>query len=141
MLKEEHPLSILVSTDGFRLQECPTVDSLMKARSGLVPLREMIPYTQGRAESWKLVEHVNAARARNWPTFKPFEFNGQSIAICGGGPSLGYTLHELRALQKKGAKVMAINRTHDFLLDLPKTHNLPWVKPWAGILLESRRNT
>ena len=137
MLKEEHPLSVLVTTEGFCLQECATIDAMSEPREGLIPLREAIPFTKGRAESWKLVEHVNSARARNWPTFRPFEFSGQSIAICGGGPSLGYTLHDLRELQRSGTKVMAINRTHDFLLDLPKTHKLPWIKPWAGILLEA----
>ena len=61
-------------------------------------------------------------------------------AICGGGPSLGHTLHELRALQKAGAKVATINRTQDYLLNLPKTHGIPWIKPWAGILLEPTPN-
>lgn len=150
MLLENHPLATLTSDNGFRLHDVGNVAftgtlagyvapavNLSPGHPKFVPLREMIPFTKGRAEDWKLVEHVTKAKARNWPTFKPFEFNGQSIAICGGGPSLGYTLHELRALQKKGTKVMAINRTHDFLLDLPKTHGIPWIKPWAGILLES----
>lgn len=143
MLKEDHPLSNLVVCEGFTIQEPVAFNNLfigqdkLYAPGDLVPLREVVPFTKGRADGWLLVEHVESSRKRNWPTFKPFEFNGQSIAICGGGPSLGYTLHELRALQKKGTKVMAINRTHDFLLDLPKTHNVPWIKPWAGIMLEA----
>jgi len=99
--------------------------------SGPRPLRDVIPYTKGRLEPWKLVEHVRSAKARKWPGIKPSEFIGESIAICGGGPSLSSLdqLKELRALQKKGTKVLAINRTHDFLLT-------KGVTPWAGILLD-----
>ena len=144
MLPRGHVLFGLDADAGFKISgeqfSQATVDLLAAAApvaGELKPLRQVIPFTEGRAVGWKLIEHLNAAKARHWPTFKPWEFTGQQIAICGGGPSLGHTLHDLRTLQKGGVKVMAINRTHDFLLDLPKTHGLPWIKPWAGIILEA----
>jgi hypothetical protein len=138
-----HPLGNL--GDGFRIKETfdpittsavvfstvPAFIQIGPAAPQFRPLRDAIPYTKGRLEAWKLVEHVRSAKARNWPGIKPSEFLGQSIAICGGGPSLASLdqLKELRALQKKGTKVLAINRTHDFLLT-------KGVVPWAGILLD-----
>lgn len=107
-----------------------------KSPSGYVTLRDALPWTEGRAVGWKIAEHAASAKARNWPGITPFEYLGKSIAICGGGPSLAYTLPELRALQREGCLVLAINRTHDYLLNLPKTHGVPWIKPWGGIILE-----
>lgn len=137
MLKENHPLSQLSADLAYKVMGEKPPTPPVPDEQGLVRLRDAIPLTEGRLQGWALKQHVQDAKKRNWPTFKPFEFSGQSIAICGGGPSLGYTLYELRNLQMKGTKVMAINRTHDFLLNLPKTHNIPWVKPWAGVILES----
>lgn len=157
MLPKDHALATLLPSDGFNLKgegvAFPTIEAIRLAMNAdgaasaiqspgvygpaiLKPLRKAIPYTEGRLANWKLVEQVTSAKARNWPGIKRFEFNGQSIAICGGGPSLGESIHELRALQKSGTKVMAINRTHDYLLDLPQSHKIPWIKPWAGIILE-----
>lgn len=167
ILGANHPLATLHIEDGFQIKKAPvlppsdmasgenpsekTLSTVELIMAGTVPrppkpecaipgyhdLRTVIPFTEGRALSWKLVEHLTKARARNWPQIKPWEFYGESVAICGGGPSLAYTLPELRELQKQGCKVLAINRTHDFLLNLPKTHGVPWIKPWAGILLEA----
>lgn len=151
MIKESHALSSLKTKDGFRLTgEDPFGDFDIKLDEsllvdvnagisvpGLKPLRDVIPFTNGRATDWKIGEHIRLAKARKWPTHKQFEFHGETICICGGGPSLAYTLDELRYLQKRGAKVMAINRTQDYLMGLPKTHKFPRIKPWAGIVLES----
>lgn len=134
-----HPLANL--GDGFRIKEVPTLEefstiagmnfSVPVMPSGPRPLREVIPYTKGRLETWKLIDHVRKAKARNWPGIKANEFRDGSIAICGGGPSLASLdqLKELRALVKKGTKVLAINRTHDWLLT-------KGIVPWAGILLD-----
>ena len=116
-----------VTFEGLDIKPLTVGADLNKPR----PIRDVIPYTKGRLEVWKLLEHVRSAKARNWPGIKPSEFLGQSVAICGGGPSLSSLdeLKALRALQKKGTKVLAINRTHDFLLT-------KGIVPWAGILLD-----
>lgn len=163
---EGHPLGNLTPESGFKMKESPklisvdtgapldidarppTMDEIFAridssilgpddAPPGFMSLRTAIPNTEGRALGWKLKEHVLSAKARHWPQIQPFEYKGQSVAICGGGPSLSYTLPAIRALQKKGVKIIAINRTHDFLVNLPKTHGQPWIKPWAGIILEA----
>lgn len=131
--------------DGFRLKDviqldpspifCGTVANftpiVAQAPKGPRPLREVIPYTKGRLETWKLLEHVRSAKARNWPGIKPSEFKGGAIAICGGGPSIAKLeqIKELRGLVKRGCKVLAINRTHDWLFT-------KGITPWAGILLD-----
>lgn len=138
ILSGNHPLANL--GDGFRLTDCPTVANFPVSKfsfqepeppKGPRPIREVIPYTKGRLETWKLLEHVRSAKARNWPGLKPHEFKGQAIAICGGGPSLSRLdqIKELRAIQKKGGKVLAINRTHDWLFT-------KGIAPWGGILLD-----
>lgn len=148
-LDPNHPLANL--DPGFRLKEKkPDADpfrhivldvdidkALANVVEGYKPIRDVIPRTEGRAEGWKLREHCLSAKARNWPGVKPFEFDGESIAICGGGPSLAKTLPELRELQRRGTKVLTINRTEDFLCGLPTTHGLPWIKPWGSALLEA----
>lgn len=140
-LPQGHALIGLTLDDGFKIKEpAETCEPLKFAPGEMIPIRTVIPYTEGRAVGWKLQEHVLGAKARKWPGIKAFEFNRQSIAICGGGHSLGETLHELRNLQRQGCKVMAINRTHDYLLGLPQSHKVPWIKPWAGILLEPTPN-
>jgi len=169
VLPRSHALSGLTLDDGFKIQEPVslafdpssfegTIANLHQAAEAkraakeakrkeradapaeFRPIRDVIPFTEGRAVGWKLQEHCLGAKARKWPNITPWEFSGQSIAICGGGPSLGHNLHVLRDLQKRGTKVAVINRTQDYLLNLPKTHGVPWIKPWAGVLLEPTPN-
>jgi hypothetical protein len=146
-----HPLAQLAEDENYRIKEAAqgflcTVALLAAdgkslettdSPAGFLHLRQAIPFTRGRATPGLIEQHVKSAVSRNWPTVRRGEFVGQSLAICGGGPSLGHTLYELRHLQRHGTKVLAINRTHDYLVNLPKSHGLPWIKPWAGILLES----
>lgn len=82
-----------------------------------VTAREMVGLSQGRLEPWKLLEHLESARKRNWPFPKVNEFPDGEVAICGSGPSIGKfeQLKELRRLQKRGVKVHGINRCPDFL--------------------------
>lgn len=159
MLKPDHALAKLDGVDGFRIKEpmnplglSPTVAALVSSptiagfgvdkledifqhlrprENPPRPLREAIPYTKGRLEDWRLVEHVRSAKARNWPGIKINEFPKETVAICGGGDSIGHfeQLKTLRALQKKGAKIVAINRTHDWLMT-------KGIVPWAGVLLD-----
>lgn len=82
-----------------------------------ITARELVGTSNGRLEDWKLLEHLRSARERNWPFIKANEFKDGEIAICGSGPSIGKleNLKTLRRLQKRGVKIHAINRCHDFL--------------------------
>jgi hypothetical protein len=60
---------------------------------------------------------------------------GETVAICGGGPSLEDTLPELLALIAAGAKVAAVNSTHDYLIDrgiVPTFGVMSDPKPWVA---------
>jgi hypothetical protein len=139
LLKQDHPLANL--DDGFRVAEALHFDPstnvgrdgnpLTDDKPAYKKLRDFIPTTKGRLMPWKLKEHVKSAQARGWPQIKLNEFMGQTLIICGGGPSIGEfeQLKQIRALQKKGGKVLAINRTHDWLFT-------KGITPWAGILLD-----
>jgi hypothetical protein len=149
LLEEDHPLSKL--EDGFRVKEALKLNQHAFVDRGGSPvklvelnvsqeqpktpvykaLRDFIPYTKGRIVPWKMREHVMSAKARNWPGLKLGEFKNETLIICGGGPSIGELeqIKQIRALQKKGGKVLAINRTHDWLFT-------KGIVPWAGILLD-----
>lgn len=44
------------------------------------------------------------------------KYLGQTVALVGGGRSLANTLDELRAVVAAGAKVAAVNKSHDYLI-------------------------
>lgn len=56
---------------------------------------------------------------------------GQTVAIVGGGPSLDDTIPELLELIAAGAKVMAVNKTHDDLL-------ARGIKPTFGVMSDPK---
>lgn len=86
---------------------------------------------EGRALPFHVVNNTKKAVARNWPTYTHNEFAGETLILCGHAPSIGKPeqLREIRRLVKKGGRVMAANRCHDFLLG-------KGVDVWAGVLLD-----
>lgn len=52
-------------------------------------------------------------------------------AIIGGGPSINDCLPKIRRLKRGGAKIVSVNKSHDWLLDNDIT-------PWAHILLDPK---
>ena len=87
-------------------------------------LRDVIPPDKGRVDTSEylvrvrrgqtfgmqsLLKLINCERSRDWR--KP-----SIICIVGGGPSLADEVGALRRLIKRGAKVMAVNKSHDWLL-------------------------
>jgi hypothetical protein len=104
--------------------------------SSLGPLDEWIEAEKlvnysGRGTPSHIIDNTRKAVARNWPTYKAGEFAGETLVLCGHAPSIGKPeqLKTIRRLTKKGAKVMAANRCHDFLLT-------KGIDVWAGILLD-----
>lgn len=64
-------------------------------------------------------------------------YRGQSLFVCGGGPSLADVLPEIRRRRKlsKRTKILAINRTHDWLISKgikPDFALLMDPKPWCA---------
>lgn len=142
----------LTEADGYRVTNSGgdrPAPKPVEGHAGFVNLRDMIGNGGGRIQDWKLCEHIESSKERGWPMFKRNEFlspKGAEVAICGGGPSLAYpeNLRALRALQKRGVKIHAVNRTHDFLftkgirvdsaalLD-PIPHVRNYIKPRKGV--------
>lgn len=145
----ENPLG-LTTGDGYKIAQAPPDIDMAKAITldgkKYVMARELVGKSGGRVLDWKLVEHLESARERNWPFVRVNEFRGQEVVICGSGPSIGKleNIKKIRALQKKGAKVHAINRCHDFLITKgitpdsaslldPIPHVASYIKPRKGV--------
>jgi hypothetical protein len=115
----------------------------------LVPLADKLSGGEGRIDFIEYMARVHAAMARDVPSLATLKETqpGGTLLICGGGPSIGdlAQLKKIRALMKKGGKVWAVNKTHDFLLTKGIT---PWAAclldpmPWvAGYIQKPQRNT
>src|SRR3990172_1042599 len=102
-----------------------TTDS---SSSGLVPfeLRGGINTPQER-----LLENIATNIRRPLPQVQPHEPNDQRIAMVGGGPSLVDTLGELRDQIYAGVKVIAVNGSHDWLIERG-------IRPSAFVMLDAR---
>ena len=87
-------------------------------------LREVIPAGKGRVDAdeylarlrrgqrfgmQSLLKLVACEHSRDWK-------NPATVCIVGGGPSLADEVGALRRLIKRGAKVLAVNKSHDWLL-------------------------
>lgn len=87
-------------------------------------LRQVIPPGRGRVTADDYLSRVrrgqtcgmksmltllNSEHSRNW-------HNPATVCIVGGGPSLQDEVATLRHLVKRGAKVLAVNKSHDWLL-------------------------
>lgn len=82
---------------------------------------------------WELVERVRAAIDYDMPELSEYrnKFHGQTALICGGGPSIARDIKTIRKLAKKGGKIWAVNKTHDWLI----SKALP---PWGACLLDPK---
>lgn len=140
----------LAETDGYRMTgQSPDQDlssALDYNGEKYITARQLVGPSHGRLQDWAMLERIESARERKFPYIKINEFREGTVAICGSGPSIGKieNLKRLRHLQKRGAKVHAINRCHDFLcskgivpdsaslLD-PIPHVATYIKPRKGV--------
>lgn len=112
----------------------PVMVDLRQTNDGWIKSEDLVS-TKGRANAEVTIKNMLSAKARGWPMYKAREFMGQTVCLVGGGPSLGKfeNLRALRKMAKAGAKIIAVNRTHDFLLS-------KGIVPWAGMLLDPIAN-
>jgi hypothetical protein len=89
------------------------------------------PKLAGRIDTTETIRRINASLTRGWRDYIESEFAEEEIALCGGGASLDdeVSFSELQAIVDRGVKVMALNRTHDWLIERNTV-------PWAGMLLD-----
>lgn len=73
----------------------------------------------------------------NVPSFAKLRnthLNG-TLAVCGGGPSMADTIDELKELRRRGAYILSVNKTNDFLVDngiVPDYHALLDPMDWVA---------
>jgi|GEM_PF-6533781 len=88
---------------------------------------------QGRIALPEYLARVHAAQQSGLPSLTRWmgAGDGRALMICGGGPSLADVaqIKAIRALAKKGGRVWAVNKTHDFMLG-------KGIVPWAACLLD-----
>lgn len=105
-------------------------------------IREVVKEPIGRADyGWDAVmrrKHLTAAYARGWKEF-PYGFRAHNgvLHVVGGGPSLKDNLRALRRYSQMPKNyVLSVNKTHDFLWNLPKHKLGPPIKSWGAVLLD-----
>lgn len=89
------------------------------------------PRLSTRISTWEVKERTRRAMARNMKSIMDLHnaCAGQTVLICGGGPSLVDEMGALLNLYNRGHKIICTNKTHDFLV----RRN---IKPWAVVLLD-----
>ena len=117
-------------------------------------LRDVIPAGKGRITEAEMLDRIRKGQQRGMKSMLRLVGRHPRAVFCvvGGGPSLQDNVGELRRLAKRGAIIVAVNKSHDWLLKRglpchygvlldPKewvadyiTFNIPRVKARAGKL-------
>jgi len=91
---------------------------------GLVPkIWKVGGYTRGELDNICNTENalihgnIKAAISLNLPTLRPFPDHTGRACIIGGGPSLVNKVEEIKLMKQAGARVWALNNTHDWLIE------------------------
>ena len=110
-------------------------------KENIVDAGNMKVKTRNCVDHGKIMANVkeNLSQIRNWATIckrtlppisRPDGLDDE-VVICSAGPSLSFHIDEIKALQHRGAKVIAVKHAINTL----KSHN---IKPWAVVLLDPR---
>ena len=65
----------------------------------------------------RIKQHIEHNIRLGLPQIKPYLLNNDNVIIAGGGPSLESCFDELKEQYDKGYKVVAVNDTHDWLIE------------------------
>lgn len=80
--------------------------------------KQMAPLTvQCNTDGKAVFSNVRENLARGYTKFREVPANNRPILICGSGPSLADTLENIRAMQKRGAFVLALNGVGKYLCE------------------------
>lgn len=85
----------------------------------------------GRIDRAEIRKRCGAALNRGLPTHLQAVNTATDWAIIGGGPSINNCVADIRALKRRGANIVSVNKSHDWLLD----HD---IKPWGHVLLDPK---
>lgn len=90
-----------------------------------------------------MVAQAEANLARGLPLFMEVWAHSGRICIVGGGPSLKETLPQLQRERARGAVVMALNGTHDWLIDrgiVPGLHCMLDARPENAAFVQKQQD-
>ncbi len=90
-----------------------------------------LPAPVGRIGREELRARVNAAMGRGLPTSLHCVNTAREWAVIGGGPSINDHVDTIRTLKRRGAAVVSVNKSHDWLL----AHG---IVPWGHVLLDPK---
>jgi hypothetical protein len=85
----------------------------------------------GRIDRAEVRRRAGAAMARNLPTFQDCPQAARTWAVIGGGPSVAGDIAAIRALKRRGANLVSVNKSHDWLLE-------QGIVPWGHVLLDPK---
>ncbi len=66
----------------------------------------------------KVVENIRYSSSLDIPSLELKDGANREIVICGGGPSLAYSLYEIKQRQRAGALIVGLNGSAQYLKDL-----------------------
>ncbi|MGE3336051.1 MAG: 6-hydroxymethylpterin diphosphokinase MptE-like protein [Rhodospirillaceae bacterium] len=85
----------------------------------------------GRIDRAEVRARAGRAMMRGLPTFRDCRHHGRTWAIVGGGPSIALEVSAIRTLKRKGAHIVSVNKSHDWLLE-------QGIVPWGHVLLDPK---
>lgn len=83
----------------------------------------------GRIDRAEVRGRAGEAMLRNLPPHIRCPNHAKEWVIVGGGPSINDNVAQIRALKRRGANVVSVNKSHDWLLG----HG---ITPWGHVLLD-----
>jgi hypothetical protein len=93
--------------------------------------RSILSAGGGRIDRAEIRKRCGAALNRNLPIHLQAINTATDWAIIGGGPSINDCLPQIRALKRRGANIVSVNKSHDWLLD-------HCITPWGHVLLDPK---
>lgn len=86
---------------------------------------------QGRLDREAVRHRAGNAMLRGYPTVRHCINEAREWVVVGGGPSINDHIELIRLLKKRGANIVSVNKSHDWLLE----HH---IVPWAHVLLDPK---
>ena len=117
-----------------KLPPAPNVVQFKKSKTQ--DLRDIIPKGRGRISFEEHVDRCRKGQAMGYPSLLRLKgkYRGGKCLIVGGGPSAEADLKKIRRMKKRGAVILAPNKSHDWLISkgiVPDYGVMIDPKPWV----------
>ena len=102
-------------------------DSLIEPRSATT----LLDLTGGRINRAEVRKRAGEAMLLDLPAHPTCKNFAKEWVIVGGGPSINQCVDRIRKLKARGANVVSVNKSHDWLIE----HG---ISPWGHVLLDPK---